>query len=99
MTSSLAPTGPILGTGRPQYSESRKRRTLLRATASRYSTRRGQRRQSTISPLADNNAILNDHRHIAGEIQSLARARNDRYRGHTKLADDVRARHAVRQNA
>src|SRR5678815_6159687 len=44
-----ASSEPKLGTGRPQYSLSLKRRTLSRATCSRYAVRRGQSRQVMIS--------------------------------------------------
>src|SRR5262245_10698170 len=43
---------PRLGTGLPQYSWSRKRRTFTRATSSRYTVNRGQSRQFWISSWA-----------------------------------------------
>src|SRR5256886_10929058 len=40
---------PNPGTGRPQYSQSRNAARFVRATRSRYRTRRGHRRHATIS--------------------------------------------------
>ena len=49
-TSRIRASGsPNPGTGRPQYVSSRNRATFSRATRSRHSTSRGQRRHATIS--------------------------------------------------
>jgi len=94
MIKSLAPTGPRLGTGRPQYSQSRNRFTLLRATASRYSTSRWQRRQSTISLCANNLAILDDHGGATWKVQRFAGTRDDRHGWRSKPVDHFGSRHA-----
>ena len=47
---------PNPGTGRPQYSSSRKRATFSRATSSRHATSRGQRRHATISAVSARSA-------------------------------------------
>src|SRR5262245_39274376 len=88
---------PKLGTGLPQYSQSRKRRTFSRATSSRYCTRRGQRRQSTISVWADNLAILNNDRQASRECEHLSGLRVYTTDRGSELLDDLIARHADKQ--
>src|SRR5262249_48146837 len=86
---SLAPIGPRLGTGRPQYSQSRNRLTLLRATTSRYSTSRWQRRQSMISSWANNLAILHNHGSATRKVQRFTGTRDNRHRRRSKLTDHI----------
>src|SRR5215471_5663090 len=93
MIKSLAPTGPKLGTGRPQYFQSRKRLTLSRATVSRYSTSRGHRQQLTISFWANNLAILNGHRPAAWKKHRLISTRDNTHRRRSELAEHLASRH------
>src|SRR5436309_3088963 len=91
MTRSRASRPPKLGTGRPQYSQSRNRRTFSRATRSRYSTSRGQRRHSMISSWDGNLSILDEHADAA-EIKCFATACDDRSGWMSQLRQDLRSR-------
>src|SRR5690348_18028524 len=99
MIRSLAPTGPKLGTGRPQYFQSRNRLTLSRATVSRYSTSRGHRQQLTISFWANNLAILNGHRPAARKKHRLISTRDNTHRWRSELTKHVASRHTDRRKS
>ena len=61
---------PNPGTGRPQYVSSRKRATFSRATFSRQATRRGQRRQATISAVSSASAAARSTPYFSRSLSS-----------------------------